>query len=44
MKSNSELFALGGWWFDQGKPWAVFTVEDLVYNVNVQETIRQKGQ
>ena len=19
-------------WFDQGKPWAVFTVEDVVYN------------
>ncbi len=28
-------------WFDQGKPWAVFTVEDVVYNVDVQDSIRQ---
>jgi hypothetical protein len=30
-------------WFDQGKPWAVFTVEDVVYNVNVREYSRAKG-
>lgn len=30
-------------WMDDGKPWAVFTVEDIVYNVNVQEYIRAKG-
>jgi hypothetical protein len=29
-------------WFDQGKPWAVFTVEDLVFNVDVQEYIRER--
>jgi hypothetical protein len=28
-------------WFDQGKPWAVFTVEDLVLNADVRETIRE---
>lgn len=27
-------------WFDQGKPWATFTIEDVVYNVDVDETIR----
>jgi hypothetical protein len=30
-------------WFDEGNPWAVFTVEDVVYNVDVQEYIREKG-
>lgn len=30
-------------WVDDGTPWAVFTVEDLVYNVDVQEYIRAKG-
>ena len=27
-------------WFDQGRPWAVFTIEDVVYNVDVQDAIR----
>jgi hypothetical protein len=31
-------------WFDQGKPWAVFTLEEVKYNVDVSEYIRQKGQ
>lgn len=30
-------------WMDDGKPWAIFTVEDVVYNVDVQEYIRAKG-
>ena len=30
-------------WFDEGKPWAVFTMEDVVYNVDVKEYIRQQG-
>jgi hypothetical protein len=30
-------------WLDQGKPWAFFTLEDVVYNVDVSEYIRQKG-
>ena len=30
-------------WFDEGTPWAVFTVEDIVYNADVQEYIRAKG-
>ncbi len=30
-------------WFDQGKPWAIFTVDDIVTNVDVQEYIRQDG-
>ena len=31
-------------WFDQGKPWAVFTVQDVVYNVDVQDEIRQMSK
>jgi hypothetical protein len=30
-------------WMDDGKPWAVFTAEDVVYNVDVQEYLRAKG-
>jgi len=26
-------------WFDQGKPWAVFTVEDIALNVDVEEAL-----
>ncbi len=30
-------------WFDQGKPWAVFSVEDVVYNADIREYIRAVG-
>jgi hypothetical protein len=30
-------------WLDEGTPWAIFTVEDVVYNVDVQEYVRAKG-
>ena len=30
-------------WLDEGTPWAVFNVEEIVYNVDVQEYIRAKG-
>ncbi len=30
-------------WMDDGKPWAVFTVEDVVYNVDVKDYIYAKG-
>lgn len=30
-------------WLDQGKPWAVFSVEDVVYNVDVSEYVRKHG-
>ena len=31
-------------WMDDGKPWAVFTVEDIVFNTDVSSYIRAKGQ
>ena len=30
-------------WFDEGTPWAVFSVEDIVYNEDVQEHIQVNG-
>ncbi|MCR4427175.1 MAG: hypothetical protein NUW23_13500 [Firmicutes bacterium] len=30
-------------WFDEGTPWAVFNVEEVTYNVDVQEYIRARG-
>ena len=42
---GSKLSAVGSaTWLDQGKPWAVFTLEDAAYNVDIQEYIRQKGK
>ena len=29
-------------WMDDGKPWAAFTVEDIQYNVDVSQYIRQR--
>lgn len=30
-------------WFDEGTPWAVFTTEEVIYNVDVQEYVRARG-
>lgn len=30
-------------WFDQGQPWAVFNVEEVLYNADVQAYIKQTG-
>ncbi len=30
-------------WLDQGKPWAYFTIEDMKYNVDTSENIKQRG-
>jgi hypothetical protein len=30
-------------WMDEGTPWAVFTIEQVVYNVDVTEYIRARG-
>ncbi|HUE97927.1 MAG TPA: DUF6544 family protein [Anaerolineales bacterium] len=41
---GSQLDASGSaTWLDQGKPWAVFTLEEVNYNVDVSEYIRQRG-
>jgi hypothetical protein len=41
---GSPLSAVGSaTWFDQGKPWAVFTLEEVVYNVDVSQYLMQTG-
>jgi hypothetical protein len=41
---GTKISAVGSaTWFDQGKPWAVFTMEEVKYNVDVSAYIRQKG-
>ncbi|MBL7065242.1 MAG: hypothetical protein ISS49_13700 [Anaerolineae bacterium] len=30
-------------WLDEGTPWSVWTIEDVVYNVDVSEYIKAKG-
>lgn len=30
-------------WFQDGKPWAFFTTEDIQYNIDIQDYIRAKG-
>ena len=41
---GTKLSAIGSaTWLDQGKPWAMFTLEDVVYNVDVSKYIRQRG-
>jgi hypothetical protein len=30
-------------WFDEGTPWAVFTVEEIIYNVDVSNYVRSSG-
>jgi hypothetical protein len=41
---GTKLGAVGSaTWMDQGKPWATFTLEEVKYNVDVSEYIRQKG-
>jgi hypothetical protein len=42
---ETKLSAVGSaTWLDQGIPWAVFTLEEVKYNVDVSEYIRQKGK
>lgn len=43
--AGTKLGAMGSaTWLDTGVPWAVFTLEDVVYNVDVSEYIRARGK
>lgn len=43
--AGTNINAVGSvMWLDQGTPWAIFNVEELVYNVDVSTYILQKGQ
>ena len=42
---GSPLSAVGSaTWLDQGRPWAVFTVESIVHNVDLGTYIRRRGR
>ena len=42
--AGSQLDAIGSaTWLDQGRPWAIFTLEEVNYNVDVSQYIRKKG-
>lgn len=44
MVPGTSLPAVGSaTWADQGKPWAVFTTEDVRFNVDVSDYLRQRG-
>jgi hypothetical protein len=30
-------------WFDDGKPWAVFDAEEVIYNVDMDTYLRSRG-
>ena len=42
---NGYKLPLGGTatWIDEGTPWASFTIDDIVYNVDIKDYIRAKG-
>lgn len=41
---GTKLSAAGSaTWLDQGKPWAIFRLEEMKYDVDVSEYIRQRG-
>lgn len=40
---NTTPLVSAATWFDEGRPWAVFTVEDMRYNVDVEDYIQAKG-
>lgn len=41
---GTPLSAVGtAMWLDHGKPWAVFAIEDVAYNVDVSDYVRQRG-
>lgn len=45
-KVNGQWMATVGEviWMDDGKPWATFTIEDVRYNVDVNEALLRKGE
>lgn len=43
LKGNTLPIVGAVTWFDEGTPWAVFSIEEVVYNVDVREYVRAKG-
>jgi hypothetical protein len=43
INGNTTLAVGAVTWFDEGRPWAVFTVDEIVYNADVSEYVRATG-
>ena len=43
LKGNTTPVVSAATWFDEGTPWAVFTLEDIRLNVDVEDYIRTRG-
>ncbi len=43
-EAGANVISVGSaMWLDQGKPWAYFNLEELIFNVDVSTYIRQRG-
>ncbi|MFN2244502.1 MAG: DUF6544 family protein [Anaerolineae bacterium] len=43
VNGNTTPVVSAATWFDEGTPWAIFTVEEIRTNVDVEDYIRAKG-
>lgn len=43
LNGNTTVTVAAVTWLDEGTPWAVFKVEEVVHNVDVRESLRAKG-
>jgi hypothetical protein len=41
--ATAQVLWINGTWFDQGRPWVNFAVEDMVYNTSVNVSMAAKG-
>jgi hypothetical protein len=43
--ADTKISSIGSaTWLDMGSPWAIFTIEEAIYNADVSEYIRARGQ
>ena len=40
--ADNKVLWINGIWMDDGRPWLMMNVEEIVYNVDVSEYIRQR--
>ena len=43
LDGRPALILAAATWLDEGRPWAVFAVEEIVWNVEVTDAIRRRG-
>jgi hypothetical protein len=42
-KNGEKMLWVNGIWFDDGKPWAAWNIEEVVYNADVDTSLAAKG-